>query len=111
MRSPTGSRRCILCFSPASINRRIQPLGWRARCLRLATAAQCIELEDGWTIWQQALTTAAIVPTVKARHFKNALADLTGTNPRTLPLELHDFVWDALNTGKAPIEERIANAS
>jgi len=85
--------------------------GWRARCLRLATAVQCIELENGWTIWQQALTAAAIVPTVKARHFKNALAGLTATNPKELPLELHDFVWDALSTGETPIEDRIANAS
>ena len=84
--------------------------GWRARCLRLATAAQCIELEDGWSIWQQALATAAIVPATKARRFKNALGELSATDPKSLPLELHDFVWDALNGGEAPIEERIATA-
>jgi hypothetical protein len=84
--------------------------GWRARCLRLATAAQCVELEDGWKTWQQALATAVFVPAVKARHFKGALAELTGEDVKTLPLELHDFVWDALSAGEIPIDQRVANA-
>jgi len=84
--------------------------GWRARCLRLVTVAQCIELEDGWKTWQQALATAAIVPPVKARHFKGALAELTGEDVKSLPLELHDFVWDALSAGEDPLGRRIANA-
>jgi hypothetical protein len=84
--------------------------GWCARCLRLATAAQCIELEDGWKTWQQALAAAAIVPAVKARPFKGALAELTDWDVKSLPLELHDFVWAALRAGDAPIDQRIANA-
>jgi hypothetical protein len=51
-----------------------EPWGWRARCLRLALAVGCIDAEDGWVIWQQALATAALVPASKARRFKNTLA-------------------------------------
>ncbi len=84
--------------------------GWRARCLRLATAAQCIELKDGWTVWQQALATAAIIPPAKSRRFRAALGELTGRDVRSLPLELHDFVWDALSAGDAPLHQRVIRA-
>ena len=110
---PSGQRwRTIRAVQQSQLRRAVhrEPWGWRARCLRLATAAQCIELEDGWTIWQQALATAAIVPATKARHFRAALSDLGGTAPKSLPLELHEFVWDALNAGDGPIETRIATA-
>ncbi len=65
-------------------------MGWRARCLRLALAVECIDVEDGWAIWQQALATAALVPASKAKRFKNTLAELANADARSLPLELHD---------------------
>jgi len=86
------------------------PWGWRARCLRLSTATQCIELTDGWTTWQEAIETAAIIPTTKARRYKKALAELSRWNPGSLPLELHDFVWEILSHAPAGLPERIAEA-
>ena len=87
--------------------------GWRARCLRLATAVQCIELENGWTIWQQALTAAAIVPAgkqdVSRTHWRS-----WRTNAKELPLELHDFVWEVFGNRNTPLcrasRQRIHNA-
>lgn len=87
-----------------------QGWGWRGRCLRLAMAVQCIGHHNGWATWQEALATAAIVPAVKAGGFKGPLAELTGTDSRRLPLELHEFVWEALSNGQEPIEERITYA-
>lgn len=86
------------------------PWGWRARCLRLALAVECIDAEDGWVIWQQALATAALVPASKASRFKNTLAELANADARLLPLELHDFVWEVLGNRNTPLAERVANA-
>ncbi len=86
------------------------PWGWRARCLRLDVAIECSRLESGWTIWQQALATAAIVPPIKAKRYKGALAELAGVNANSLPLELHDFAWEVLGSGAAPLPESIARA-
>jgi hypothetical protein len=85
-----------------------EPWGWRARCLRLALAVECINAEDGWAIWQQALITAMLVPASKAKRFKNTLAELANADARSLPLELHDFVWEALSNGNTPLAERVA---
>jgi hypothetical protein len=87
-----------------------EPWGLRARCLRLALAVECIDAEDGCAIWQQALAAAALVPTSKARRFKNTLAELANADARSLPLELHDFVWEVLSNGTTPLAERVANA-
>jgi hypothetical protein len=86
------------------------PWGWRARSLRLGVAIECSTLENGWAIWQQALATAAIVPPIKAKRYKGALAELAGVDANSLPLELHDFAWDALGRDTAPLPERVARA-
>jgi Nucleotidyl transferase AbiEii toxin, Type IV TA system len=87
-----------------------EPWGWRARCLRLALAVECIDAENGWAIWQQALATAAFIPATKAKRFKNTLAELANVDARSLPPNLHDFAWEVLGNGKAPLAERVANA-
>ena len=61
---------------------RREPWGCRARCLRLAFAVECIDVEDGWVIWQQALATAALVPASKSKRFKNTLAELANADAR-----------------------------
>jgi hypothetical protein len=71
---------------------------------------ECIDAEDGWAILQQALATAALVPVSKAKRFKNTLAELANADARSLPLELHDFVWEVLGNGTTPLAERVANA-
>ncbi|MGA8363306.1 MAG: hypothetical protein WB709_02165 [Solirubrobacteraceae bacterium] len=69
-----------------------------------------IHAKDGWAIWQQALATAALIPGSKARQFKNILAEMANADARSLPLELHDFVWEVLSNGNTPLAERVANA-
>jgi hypothetical protein len=66
-----------------------------------ALAVECIDADDGWAIWRQALATAALVPASKARRFKNTLAEMANADTRSLPLELHDFVWEVLSNGNA----------
>jgi hypothetical protein len=85
--------------------------GRRARCLRLGVAIECSRLENGWAIWQQALAATAIVPPIKAKRYKGALAELAGTDANSLPLELHDFAWYVLGRGAAPLSEHVASAN
>jgi hypothetical protein len=50
------------------------------------------------------------VPASKARRFKNTLAELADADARSLPLELHDFVWEVLSNESTPLAERVARA-
>jgi hypothetical protein len=52
---------------------------------------------------------AAWCAEVKAKRFKNTLAELANADARLLPLELHDFVWEVLSNGTTPLAERVAN--
>jgi hypothetical protein len=110
--SASESWRAIRAVQQSQLRREVhrEPWGWRARCLRLATAVECIQAQDGWAIWTQALETAALVPASKAKRFKGTLADLAGVDVRSLPLDLHDFVWEALSNGDTPLAERVAAA-
>lgn len=110
--SSSGPWRTIRAVQQSQLRQQVhrEPWGWRARCLRLALAVECIDAEDGWAIWQQALATAALVPTSKAKRFKNTLAELANADARSLPLELYDFVWEVLSNGTTPLAERVANA-
>ena len=59
------------------------------------------------------LFTAELAPwcaEVKAKRFKNTLAELANADARLLPLELHDFVWEVLSNGTTPLAERVAKA-
>ena len=109
--STTDSWMTIRAMQQSQLRREVhrEPWGWRARCLRLATAVLCITADDGWAAWQRVLATAALIPISKAKPFKAALAQLAGMDPRLLPLELNDFVWEVLCHGEGALAERVAS--
>jgi hypothetical protein len=43
---------------------------------------------------------AGLVPDRKAKAFRSPLADLADVPVTQLPVELHDFVWTALEAGR-----------
>ena len=90
----------------------LRPWGWRARAYRLIIAVEALRVgADGWPAWQTAGALAALVPETRARAFRAPLAELTGTDARNLPVELHDFTWTALDPGKnGDLNERLARA-
>ncbi len=83
--SSSGPWRTIRAVQQSQLRQQVhrEPWGWRARCLRLALAVECIDVEDGWVIWQQALATAALVPASKAKRLKNTLAELANVDARS----------------------------
>jgi hypothetical protein len=87
----------------------LSPWGWRGRALRLIFASECMRLgAGGWDLWQRAVEVSSIVPRKKAKAYKGVLATLPDTTASTLPLELHDYVWQALALGGAtPIARRL----
>lgn len=75
----------------------LQPRGWRARAQRLLVFSQCMrEGASGWQTWAQAGRAASLVPLTKAKAYRQALSDLTGVPAGSLPLELHQFVWEPM---------------
>jgi hypothetical protein len=76
----------------------LRPWGWRARAHRLILAVEALRLgRDGLEAWEMAAQLAGLVPNRKAKAFRPALADLAGVPATQLPVELHDFVWTALD--------------
>ena len=55
---------------------------------------------EGLEAWETAAELAALVPDRKAKAFQAPLADLAGVRVTQLPVELHDFVWTALDAGR-----------
>jgi hypothetical protein len=44
------------------------------------------------------------------RTIRARMPELANADARSLPLELHDFVWEVLSNGTTPLAERVANA-
>jgi len=79
----------------------LRPWGWRARAYRLILAVEALRLgPEGLEAWETAAELAALVPDRKAKAFRAPLADLAGVPVTQLPVELHYFVWTALDPGR-----------
>ena len=79
----------------------LRPWGWRARAYRLILAVEALRLgPQGLEPWEAAAELAALVPDRKAKAFRARLADLAGVPVTQLPVELHHFVWTALDPGR-----------
>lgn len=88
--------------------------GWRARAHRLFVFSECIRRDrGGWALWEQAGQAAALVPDRKAKAFRPTLAGLARVDESALPLELHDFTWEAMATDRGDgtsLAERVEQA-
>jgi hypothetical protein len=79
----------------------LRPWGWRARAYRLILAVEALRLgPEGLEPWETAAELAALVPDRKAKAFRAPLADLAGIPVAQLPVQLHYFVWTALDPGR-----------
>jgi hypothetical protein len=88
------------------------PWGWRARAYRLILIIECLRLgQTGFDVLQDAREVARRVPSSRARAWRPALAELAGVGVGELPVELADFVWDAIASGQpAGLAARVERA-